>query len=107
VGDGDPRSGRPPPVLPLYLEQPGPRLSFVGLVTASAGIGGALGGLPSSSLAERPGTDQLLAVNGPVLVGWVADIHGLGAAAIALAVTLTAGVVWIALVIGETGKRNA
>ena len=45
--------------------------------------------------------------SGPLLVGWVADIYGLGTAAIVLAMTLAAGVLWIALVIGETGKRTA
>lgn len=44
--------------------------------------------------------------SGPLLVGWVADVYGLGTAAVALAVTLAAGVVWIALVIGMTGKRR-
>ena len=31
--------------------------------------------------------------SGPLLVGWVADIYGLGTAALPLAVTLAAGVV--------------
>jgi MFS family permease len=41
---------------------------------------------------------------GPLTVGWVAEAHGLSTAAIALAVTLAAGVAWIAFVIGETGR---
>jgi MFS family permease len=44
--------------------------------------------------------------SGPLLVGWVADIYGLRTAALALAVTLADGAVWIALVIGETRTRD-
>ena len=43
---------------------------------------------------------------GPFAVGWVADAHGLGTAALVLAVTLMAGVAWIALVIGETARPS-
>ncbi|MEZ5246215.1 MAG: MFS transporter [Acidimicrobiales bacterium] len=41
---------------------------------------------------------------GPFAVGWVADAHGLGTAALVLAVTLMAGVAWLAFVIGETAR---
>jgi MFS family permease len=73
------------PVLPLYLEQSGLRLSFVGLVTASAGIGSALGGLPASSLAERRGTDRLLAV-ALILMAGTAAVLGATDAVVGLVV---------------------
>jgi len=41
---------------------------------------------------------------GPFAVGWVAEVHGLGAAAMFLSVTLMAGVAWLAFVIGETAR---
>ena len=71
------------PVLPLYLEASGLRLSLVGLVTASAGIGSALGGLPASSLAERRGTDRLLAVALVIMAG-TAAVLGVTDAVLAL-----------------------
>lgn len=43
---------------------------------------------------------------GPFVVGVVADLVGLGAAAVALAVLLSIGVAWIAIVIGETGRPS-
>ena len=49
-------------------------------------------------------TGQLL---GPFIVGWAADVIGLGASAIALAVVLAIGLSWIVFVIGETGRTRA
>ena len=43
---------------------------------------------------------------GPLTVGWVADVHGLGAAAMVLAVTLMVGVAWLTFVIGETSRAT-
>lgn len=43
---------------------------------------------------------------GPLTVGWVADVHGLGAAAMVLAVTLMIGVAWLVFVIGETSRAS-
>ncbi len=40
---------------------------------------------------------------GPIIVGWAADAIGLGASAVALAVALAIGLVWIVVMIGETG----
>ncbi|MEM7139712.1 MAG: MFS transporter [Actinomycetota bacterium] len=48
------------PVFPVYLEESGLSLSFVGLVLAAAGVGSAIGGVPASSYAERRGADRLL-----------------------------------------------
>jgi MFS family permease len=45
-------------------------------------------------------------VIGPLIVGWSADAIGLGASAVALAVVLAAAVVWLSLVVGETGDRG-
>ena len=73
------------PVFPIYLEQSGMRLSLIGLVTASAGIGSALGGLPASSLAERRGTDRLLVVSLLVLAG-TAAVLGVTDVAVALVI---------------------
>lgn len=73
------------PVLPLYLEQSGVRLSLIGLVTAAAGIGSVLGGLPASSLAERRGTDRLLAVALIIMAG-TAALLGVTDAVVALVV---------------------
>lgn len=63
------------PVLPVYLEQSGLSLSLVGLVTAAAGVGAALGGLPASSYAERRGADRLL---GAALILSAVSIAALG-----------------------------
>jgi MFS family permease len=57
------------PVLPLYLEESGLGLGSVGTVLAASGIGSALGGVPASSIAERRGTDRLLAVSLLLLAG--------------------------------------
>lgn len=43
---------------------------------------------------------------GPLIVGWVADTIGLSASAFVLALVLLAGVLWIALVIGETSRQD-
>ena len=43
---------------------------------------------------------------GPVIVGWAAQSIGLGASAVALAITLGFGLSWIVFVIGETGRPN-
>ena len=43
---------------------------------------------------------------GPIIVGWAAQSIGLGASAIALAITLGFGLAWIVFVIGETGNPN-
>ncbi len=43
---------------------------------------------------------------GPTVVGWAAESIGLGASAIALAITLGFGLSWIVFVIGETGRSN-
>jgi hypothetical protein len=42
---------------------------------------------------------------GPLVVGAVADVAGLDVSAFVLGGILLAGVAWIALVIGETGRR--
>lgn len=69
------------PVLPVYLEESGLRLSVVGVVTAAAGLGSALGGVPASSLAERRGTDRLLVV---ALLGLAGTTALLGATDVAV-----------------------
>ena len=43
---------------------------------------------------------------GPMVVGWAAQSIGLGASAIALAITLAFGLSWIVFVIGETGGSS-
>lgn len=73
------------PVLPLYLEQSGLRPSLIGVVTAAAGVGAALGGLPASSLAERRGTDRLLAVS---LIGAAGTAAVLGVTDLVLALVV-------------------
>ncbi|MFT5202349.1 MAG: MFS family permease [Candidatus Aldehydirespiratoraceae bacterium] len=50
------------PVLPVYLEESGLSLSLIGVITAAAGLGSALGGIPGSAISERRGTDALLVV---------------------------------------------
>jgi MFS family permease len=82
------------PVFPLYLEQSGLRLSFVGLVTASAGIGSALGGIPSSSLAERRGTDRLLVVSLTLTAGTAAVLGYTDAVAALVVLRISYGVGW-------------
>lgn len=44
-------------------------------------------------------------VIGPLIVGWSADAIGLGPSAVALAVVLGVGVVWLVVMVGETGTR--
>lgn len=43
---------------------------------------------------------------GPMVVGWAAESVGLGASAVALAITLGLGLSWVVFVIGETGRSN-
>lgn len=43
---------------------------------------------------------------GPMVVGWAAESIGLGASAVALAITLGLGLSWVVFVIGETGRSN-
>jgi hypothetical protein len=45
-------------------------------------------------------------VVGPLLVGAIGAGAGLGAASVALAVVLIAAVLWLVLVVGETGGRH-
>jgi len=72
------------PVLPLYLEQTGLSLSSIGTVLAASGIGSALGGVPASSMAERRGTDRLMAA-AVVLLAVTTALLGLTGAVVALA----------------------
>jgi MFS family permease len=71
------------PVLPLYLEEAGLSLASVGTVTAAAGIGSALGGVPASSVAERRGTDGLM-VGAVVLMAVTTVLTGFTGAVVAL-----------------------
>lgn len=71
------------PVLPLYLEEAGLSLASVGTVTAAAGIGSALGGVPASSVAERRGTDGLM-VGAVVLMAITTVVTGFTGAVVAL-----------------------
>ena len=48
---------------------------------------------------------RIWALLGPLVVGAVADVAGLDVSAFVLGGILLAGVAWIALVIGETGRR--
>lgn len=73
------------PVFPLYLEETGLSLSLVGLVTAAAGIGSALGGVPASSYAERRGADRLLGA-ALLLAGISTALLGVSEAVIVLVV---------------------
>ena len=71
----------------------------------------------SSDVAPAEGTASFLAasslltdggrVMGPAIVAVVADRWGLDAAAVVLAATMTAGLVWLCLVVGETGERGS
>jgi MFS family permease len=80
------------PVFPLYLKEVGLSPSLVGLVTAAAGLGTALGGLPASALSERWGTDRLLAV-ALVMTAASAALLGVTEAAVALIVLqITSGI---------------
>lgn len=73
------------PVFPLYLEETGLSLSLVGLVTAAAGVGSALGGVPASSYAERRGADRLLGA-ALLLAGISTALLGVSEAVIVLVV---------------------
>ncbi|MDG2028366.1 MAG: MFS transporter [Acidimicrobiales bacterium] len=73
------------PVFPVYLEESGLSLSFIGLVTAAAGVGSAIGGIPASSYAERRGADRLLGA-ALLLCAISTAILGLSTAVIVLAV---------------------
>ncbi len=44
-------------------------------------------------------------VIGPLIVGWSADAIGLGPSAVALAVVLAVGTVWLVVMVGETNTR--
>ncbi|MEC9000410.1 MAG: MFS transporter [Actinomycetota bacterium] len=70
----------------------------------------------SSDVAPAEGTATFLSavslltdggrIVGPVVVGVVADQWGLDAAALALSAVMVAGVLWLGLVVGETGERS-
>ena len=91
-------------------------------VTAAGAVIGVGNGLSAGSLltlgsdlAPSEATGPFLAgmaamsnmgrVAGPLIVGWTADAAGLGTAAAVLAAVMTLAILWIALVIGETGTR--
>jgi MFS family permease len=70
----------------------------------------------SSDLAPEEGTGSFLSaasmltdvgrVIGPLLVGLTADRWGLDAAAVALAVAMVLGLIWLVAIVGETGDRT-
>jgi MFS family permease len=58
-------------------------------------------------LAGLAATQDAGRVAGPLLVGAVGARAGLGAASVALAAVLIVAVIWLVVVIGETGRRRA
>lgn len=50
------------PIVPLYLEDTGVSLSWVGFIIGAFGVGAALVGIPGSAFAERTSNDLLLLV---------------------------------------------
>ena len=61
---------------------------------------------PGQFLSALASIQNMGRIIGPMLVGWFADAAGLGAAAVALAVTTFLAIAWIVLLIGETAGRK-
>jgi MFS family permease len=62
---------------------------------------------PGQFLSALASIQNLGRIIGPLLVGWFADAVGLRASAVALAVVMFIAIVWIVVLIGETGTRRA
>lgn len=61
---------------------------------------------PGQFLAGMATMQEAGRVAGPLLVGAMGAAYGLGAAAYALAVVLVVAIVWLVLVVGETGRQR-
>ena len=94
---------------------------MVAVSGAVMGIGNGIGSgtmlTMASDLAPSEARGQVLSglallqdtgsVLGPVIVGVVADVAGVGASALALAGVMVVAILWLVGIVGETGHRTA
>jgi len=61
---------------------------------------------PGQFLSALASVQNLGRIIGPLIVGWFADVVGLRASAVALAVVMFAAITWIVVLIGETSEGH-